>query len=205
MVAPLKKKHTIEQNFFRFNDVCFNFSTNEFSYTEISEIRFVRSRFELKTIGVGSDYSYSIAVEITMNNNEKLKLIEQPTFFSNEKIENIKYIEEFLKNALSKSWDNRVKKYIEQVDRNKFFTYANWIFYINERELHDSQNRKKYSLNSVQLFKNYGSLVIKEKNESFATKFAKITLGKQIFIDTLTNTDVFYALLSHYYNLNWDS
>ena len=205
MVAPLKRKNTIEQNFFRFDDALFYFSVKKYAYEDIEEIRFVRSRFELKTIGVGSDYSYSIAVEITINNNENLKLIEQPTFFSSEKVENIKYIEEFLKNALSKSWENRIQKYIEQVHRNKFFTYANWDFYINEREFYDSQNSKKYSLNSVLLFKNYGSLVLKEKNESFASKFANVALGKQIFIDTLTNTDVFYALLSHYYNLNWDN
>jgi hypothetical protein len=205
MVAPLKRKNTIEQNFFRFDDAFFYFSAKKYLYEDIEEIRFVRSRFELKTIGVGSDYSYSIAVEITINKNEKLKLIEQPTFFSSEKVENIKYIEEFLKNALSKSWENRIQKYIEQVQRNKFFTYANWNFYINDREFYDSQNNKKYSLNSVQLFKNYGTLVLKEKNESFASKFANVALGKQIFIDTLTNTDVFYALLSHYYNLNWEN
>ena len=205
MVAPFKKKHTVEQNFFRFNEASFNFATKEFSYTEINEIRIARSRFELKTIGVGSDYSYSIALELTMKNLEKLKLIEQPTFFSNENINNIKYIESFLDNALKKSWENRVNKYIEQVNKNKCFTYANWIFHTIDKEFYDSLNNKKYSLESVQFFKNFGSLVIKEKNESLLSKFSKITFGKQIFIDTLTNTDVFYALLKHYYNISWDN
>jgi hypothetical protein len=203
MVAPLKKKHTIEQSSFTFNDDYFKYSRNKYSYEDIIELRIVRTRLELRTIGVGSDYSYGIGVEIKMNDNEMLKLIEQPTMFSKEDLENIKYIEEFIEIASHKSWENRVKNYSDQVNKKGYFTYANWNLYIEDEILFDKKTDKEYQLNSINLGKRYGVLVINNKKKSFTDKLIGSISGKEILIDTLTNTDVFFALLKHYFKLSW--
>jgi hypothetical protein len=121
MVAAFRKKNTVEQTFFRFNENFFNYFSNQYLYEDINEIRIARSKFELRVIGVGSDYSYAIATEIKMNNYEILKITEQPTFFSKEDQSKIKYIEEFIAIASKKSLRNRLKKYTEQVELNKYF------------------------------------------------------------------------------------
>ena len=151
MVAPFRKKNTVEQTFFRFNENFFNYFSNQYLYEDINEIRIARSKFELKVIGVGSDYSYAIATEIKMNNYEILKITEQPTFFSKEDLSKIKYIEDFIAIALKKSLRNRLKKYTEQVELNKYFSYSDWFFYVEDRVLFDIKNNKKYQINSINI------------------------------------------------------
>jgi len=204
MVAAFRKKNTVEQTFFHFNENFFNYFSNQYLYEDINEIRIARSKFELRVIGVGSDYSYAIAIEIKMNNYEILKITEQPTFFSKEDQSKIKYIEDFIAIALKKSLRNRLKKYTDQVELNKYFSYSDWFFYVEDRVLFDKKNNKKYQINSINIFKHYGALEIKQKNNSFVNELLQNTFGKPIVIDTLTDTDMFFTLLKHYFQISWE-
>ena len=65
------------------------------------------------------------------------------------------------------------------------------------------ENNKCYYINSINFLKSYGFITIREKNENLILKILRIFFGKKVIINTLIDTDVFFALLKYYFKVSW--
>jgi hypothetical protein len=203
MVAPFKKKNTLEQTGFALVDGGFIYRNKVYRFDDVIETRSFRSVLEHKVILVGSDYHHSVSVIIGVISGEILQITEQPTWLSDSKISSVEYIDNIFAVISQKSWDNRVLKYTKNLDDLGYFEYNGWRFYTKQRKIQDINNNKYYELSSVNLLKSYGFIAVKEKNEGIGSKLIKSVVGRQVGIGTLIDTDVFFALLKHFFGISW--
>ena len=202
MVAAFKKKNTLEQTGFALVDGGFSYCNKDYRFEDVIETRILRSVLEHKIILVGSEHHHSVAIMIGMKSGESLQVTEQPTWLSNSKLSSVEHVENLFSIISQKSWDNRVLKYTKSLDDLGYFEYNGWRFYNNKQKFQDIKNNKYYDLDSINLIKSYGFIAVKEKNEGIGSRFIKSLIGGQIGIGTLIDTDVFFALLKHYFGIS---
>ncbi len=203
MVASFKKKNTLAQTGFALVDGGFTYRNNSYRFEDVIETRLIRSVLEHKVILVGSEYHHSISVMIGVKSGELLQVTEQPTWLSNSKLSSVEYVENIFSVISEKSWDNRVGKYVRNLDDIGYFEYNGWRFYTKQRKIQDVNKNKYYDLSSVNLLKSYGFIAVKDKNEGVGAKLLKNFVGGQVGIGTLTDTDVFFSLLKHFFGISW--
>ena len=205
MVAAFKKKNTLEQTGFALTDDGFTYCNKMYRFEDVVETRIARSVLEHKVILVGSEYHHSVSVVIGVKSGELLQVTEQPTWLSDSKLSSVEYVEKLFAIISQKSWDNRVLKYTKTLNEFGYFEYNRWRFYVKQRKIQDINSNKYYDLSSVNLLKSYGFIAVKEINEGLGAKFFKSLVGGQVGIGTLLDTDVFFALLTHFFNISWSS
>lgn len=204
MVAAFKKKNTLEITGFALVDDGFIYCNKKFRFDDVIETRIFRSVLEHKVILVGSEYHHSVSIIIEVKSGEILQVTEQPTWLSNSKLSSVEHVENLFSVISQRSWDNRVLKYTIHLDDRGYFEYSGWRFYIKQRKIQIIHSNKYYELSSVNLLKSYGFIAVKEKNEGISAKLIKSFVGGgSIGIRTLVDTDVFFALLKHYFNISW--
>lgn len=203
MVAAFKRKNTLEQTGFALTDSGFTYFNKLYRFDEVIETRILRSVLEHKVILVGSDYHHSVSIMIGVKSGELLQVTEQPTWLSDSKLSSVEHVENLFAVISQKSWDNRVQKYTRQVNDVGYYEYNGWRFYPNQRKIQELKNNKYYDLNSVNFLKSYGFIAVKEKNEGLGSKLIKSLVGGQVGIGTLIDTDVFFALLKHFFGISW--
>jgi len=203
MVAALKKKNTLKQTEFALTDGGFTYCNKIYRFEDVIETRIARSVLEHKIILVGSDYHHSISIMIGIKTGEMLQVTEQPTWLSDSKLSSVEYVENLFSVISQKSWDNRVQKYTNQVNDFGYYEYNGWRLYPTHRKIQCLKNNKYYNLNSVTFLKSYGFIAVEEKNEGIGSKLIKSIVGGQVGIGTLIDTDVFFALLKHFFGISW--
>ena len=203
MVAPLRKKNTIEQTGFKLTENGINYRNNFYDFNEVVEVAMLSSVLEHKIIMVGSEYDYSISIVITLKSGEKLQVTEQSTWFSDSRTSIVQSISSSFSIISEKTWNARIQKYMKQVNDKGFFEYNEWCFYPSQKNIKNIQTNKVYELGSVNLLRHSRCILVKEKNISFISKLIQFFIRKDPLIITITDTDVFFKLLHHYFNLNW--
>ncbi|QWV92082.1 hypothetical protein KP004_12715 [Geomonas oryzisoli] len=203
MVAPLKNKNSLDLTGFALVDGGFTYRNKYYKFDDVIETGIARSVLEHKIVLVGSTHHHSVSIRIGMRSGEQLQVTEQPTWLSDSKLSSVEYVENLFQVISKKSWDNRVRKYTNNIDNLGYFEYNGWRFYIKQRKLQDVSNNNYYDLGSVNLFKSYGFIAVKEKNEGLGSKLFKSLVGNQAGIGTLIDSDVFFALLKHFFGISW--
>lgn len=202
MVSPIFKKNTLEQTSFELTDDGFLYRGISYNFDEIRDVKRYRQVLETKYVMVGSDHTHGISIMFEMNSGEKVQLTEQPTLLSSSKIEKVDEIEKIYAIVSEKTFQTRAQKYLDQVSKRGFFEYSGWHFYPDKRKIVDYENRRSYQINSIKMLKSYGYIKIENKVESIGEKISKKIKGS-VGINTLNNTDVFFALLKHFFKLEW--
>jgi hypothetical protein len=200
MVAPLFKKNSLEQTSFELTESGFLYKGKNYYFKDVIEASRLRHVLETKFVMVGSDYTHGISILFLMNSGEKVQLTESPTWFSNSKIDKIEKIEKIFALVSEKTFQNRAKKYLDQVESKGFFEYSGWFFYPKERKIVEAQKNREYQIDSIRLVKSYGWIRVERMKESLGDKLKKKITGN-IGINTILDTDVFYSLLKHFFNL----
>lgn len=203
MVAAFNKKNTLDQTGFALVDGGFKYCNKIYAFDDVIETRIFRSVLEHKVILVGSEYHHSIGIMIGVKSGDLLQVTEQPTWLSDSKLSSVEHVESLFLLISQKSWNNRVNKYTKQVSDVGYYDYNGWRLYPKKREIHCLKNNKHYALSSVKLLKSYGYITVKEENEGIGSKFIKSLVGGQVNISTVIDTDVFFALLKHFFNISW--
>lgn len=203
MVAAFKKKHTLEQTGFALVDGGFTYCDRTYRFEDVTETRIFRSVLEHKVVLVGSEYHHSVSIMIGVKSGELLQVTEQPTWLSDSKLSSVEYVERLFSVISQKSWDNRVQKYTRTVEEHGYFEYNGWRFYTEQRKIQDLAKNKYYDLNSVDLLKSYGFITVRDKHEGLGSKLLKSVVGGQVGFGTLIDTDVFFALLKHFFGISW--
>jgi hypothetical protein len=203
MVAALNKKNTLDQTGFALVDGGFAYRNRTYRFEDVTETRCLRSVLEHKIVLVGSTHHHSVSIIITVKSGEQLQVTEQPTWLSDSKLSSVEYVEKLFSVISQESWENRILKYTNNVMEFGFFDYNGWRFYPKAQKIQNTSNNKYYDLNSVNLGRRYGFITINERNEGLGSKIFKNIVGNPTGIGTLIDSDVFFALLKHYFNIEW--
>ncbi|MCI5115544.1 MAG: hypothetical protein D3921_14005 [Candidatus Electrothrix sp. AW1] len=201
MVAPLKKKNTLEQTGFTLTEEGFTYKGISYHLNDVVEAKIFRHRLETKQIGIGSYFTHSISVIFSMKTGENVQLTEQPTFFSNSKLSKVERIQEIFNVISEKTFKNRLQKYLIQLENQGYFEYSGWHFDPEHSKIINTKTKRAYLINEVKLMKSYGFIEVVESN-GIGSKIRRNIKGK-VGINTLGDGDVFFALLKHLFGLSW--
>ena len=171
------------------------------SFDDVVEVAIFRQRLELRTVLVGSDFKHAISVLFGMRSGEQVRLTESPTAFSSGHPENVEKIQRIFDIVARESFQGRVRKYVAQLEAAGYYEYSGWRFYPAERKLISSKGRA-CPLADVTLLKSYGFIEVRLSAPTFLER-VQISMSSPAGINTIKDTDVFYALLNHYFGLKW--
>lgn len=203
MVAPIIKKNTVEQTGFKLNADGFHYRGLNYLFDEVANISRFRTGLERRYVGMSNgtrDDAISIVFE--MSSGEKVQLTEQPTWLSSSKIAKIAEIERIFKIVSERTYQHRMQKYLDQVKTEGFFHYSGWYFYPDKRKILNVEKGRAYSIDAIDMLISYGWIEVREQAESLGQKISR-KIKTNLGINTLQNTDVFFALLKHFFNLEW--
>ena len=201
MVAALKKKNTIEITAFSLVDGGFSYRGNAYKFDDVILTKMLRIVTEQKVQFVGSAYEHSVSIIIGINSGEMLQVTEQPTWLSDSKLSSVEYVERLFTVICEKSWENRLEKYVTNIRKCGYFEYSGWSFYTSQQKIQDLESNKCYDLHSVKLLTSYGFIEVKELGDGIVAKLIKGLVGRKVGIGTLVDTDVFFSLLKHYFDI----
>lgn len=204
MVAAFKKKNTIEETGFNLVPAGFTYRNRSYKFEDVIETRIFRSVLEHKVVLVGSNYHHSVSVVFLTKSGEELQVTEQPTWLSNSKISSIEHVEKLFSTISQRTWDARVAKYTSQVTDLGYFVYGGWRFYPNERRLMLLKNSKFFEIAEVNFGKRYGFITVREISRGLGAQLLGKLVNTEVGISTLVDTDVFFALLKHYFSISWN-
>lgn len=202
MAAPLTPKNTLKQTGFALSTTGIKYRDNYYPFDEIIETRVARQVTEQRTVLVNSTFHYAISIVAVTKYGDMIQVTEQPTMFSDSKIDNIEFIETQFNEISKRTWDARIKKYLDQVNEKKFFNYGEWRFYINQKVIQHVKTEKNYHIDSCNFFKDGNFITVEEKNTGLGMRFIKSLVAKRIQISIITDRDVFYFLFRHYFGLD---
>lgn len=200
MVAPLFKKNTLGQTNFRFSDDGFFSSGLHYKFDDVIEVRRVRALFTTKQVGYGVvAESHSISIAFQMQSGELVQVTEQPTWFSESKLERVEKLEEIFAIVCAKTFPRRLQRYEQQVQARGFFEYAGWRFYPTDGKLIDVANRRAYAAAQSKFARRFGFVSLTDQRQSAIQQ----RLSKEVGFSTLSDSDVIFELLRKHFGISW--
>lgn len=209
MVAAWSNKYSLDESGFELFEDGFNFGEHFYEFNQIKSITTVRILHGHKILFVGTDYDHSVGISIHIDNGDELKLQEKPTWTSDSNLNNVKKIEEIISFLSAKTLRQRLKKYTDQIDKNKQFEYNGWIFNVSSKSFKCIKSNKVYNLNDSIISKFPLFIELKYKSENKVISVLKRTtenlLGgsKYDAFGIILDSDVILILLKHYFALEW--
>jgi hypothetical protein len=203
MAAPLFKKNTLEQTQFALGVDGFRHRGIQYRFNDVVETRAVRQRFELKIVGVGSEFTHSISIVFVMRSGEHVQVTEGQTWFYSPKLERVKQIHGIFEIVSEKSFGTRLDKYLRQVESRGYFEYSGWTFHPADRKIVNTESKRAYAIDSVTFSREYGFIAIRDTGAGVIAAMRR-SLKKPIGINTLRDADVFFTLLDRFFRLRWN-
>lgn len=209
MIAPLFKKNTLEQTGFSVSDDGFSYRGRSYRLADVVETRSYRVIHQTRHIPLGVTESHDPAFTfvLVMRDGEAVQVTEQSTLLSSSKQERVDQLQATYDFICENTFDQRARKYVVQVEANGFFDYGKWRLAPSQQKFIHVATGKGYSVADLQFIRDYGFIEIVPANEGLVAqalrKSKQEVTGKRLGIGTLSDGDVFYALLSHYFHIKW--
>jgi hypothetical protein len=201
-MAAFFKKNTLEQTRFTLTTEGFAYAGLNYAFADVVETVIYRQVFETKVLLVGSDRDHSISILFVMRTGERVQLTEQPTWLGSSKVDKVERIQEIYNLVSAKTFENRLKKYLDQLKSFGYFEYASWRFYPDQKKVINTETQRAYSSQTSKFMRSYGFIEVISEADGLGARLSQKVKG-QIGITTLHDTDVFFALLKHQFNLTW--
>lgn len=209
MIAPLFKKNTLEQTGFAVSDDGFSYKGRTYKLSDVAETRSYRVIHQTRHIPLGVTESHDPAFSfvLVMRDGEAVQVTEQSTLLSSSKQERVDQLQKSYDFICESTFQQRAQKYITQVEANGYFEYGAWRLSPSQQKIIDTTSGKGYSVSELQFLRSYGFIELVPSNEGLAAKMLRKSKqelsGKRYGIGTLSDGDVFFALLAHYFHLKW--
>ena len=210
MIAPLFKKNTLEQTQFEVLPTGFRYRGLTYEFSDVVETKSYRVVHQTKHIPMGVTTSHDPAMSflLLMKDGEQVQVTEQSTLTSSSSQSRVWQLQKAYDEICAKSFDQRVKKYTDQVEASGFFEYNGWRFFPQQRKVVDTASKKAHAVTENQFLRHYGFIEVVPKQESFGSKLlrkSKQELSGNLYgFGTLVDSDVFFALLAHYFQMRWE-
>jgi len=201
-MVPLFKKNTLEQTGFMLTKNGFVHRGINYSFEEVIQTSSIRQVFETRVVGVGSEYAHSIGILFVMVSGENVQITEQPTWFSTSTLKRVEQIQSIFNFVSEQTFHNRANKYLKQFELQGYFEYSGWIFYPEKMKMVLKEKKLAYSVQTTKFLRNYGYIKVLNESDSIGDKIRN-KFKSDVVINTLIDTDVFFALLKKFFYLEW--
>lgn len=195
MVAPLRKKNTLEQTGFQLVPGGFTHSGRTWRTEDIIETRRMRQA-GASSDGEGLDV---IAISFQMKSGDLLKVYETPTWTSDSQQYRVAKIESMFAELSRDSFNARLARYVQQLEEHGYFDYNGWRFFPSRTSLKDVNSGRTYPLKDYSLSFDGLNVILNEKHPSLGAKllksFATAMTGKVTGFTTMIDPDVIFGLL----------
>ncbi len=204
MVAPLANKNSLEKTGFKLANDGFVYHGSSYKFDNVIQTKYIRTVFQRKQPGFGVlSTLHGIAFELLMNTGQEIKVIDQPTWTSGNTLADVEHVQKIFDEISQKSWNIRVQKYENQIKERGYYSYAGWDFYPKEKKIFHVKTNKPYFINTTNFSREFGFVHVASKDEGIGAKLLKKVVGSR-GIDTIIDTDVFFALFKHYFGIQWN-
>lgn len=194
-----KKERHLE---FSFLDNGFLWEDREYRFANVLSIRFARARHDVHTIGMGVTSSvHQASLIIDMNNGEEVKIKEGVKFLRSTSEKIVDHISDIYIAISHKTFDQRIQRYIQEINMDTYFDYNGWRFHPAARYIELISSNERYYVDKCSFLKSYGFIQIKQ-HLSLIKKILEWP-PREIGINTTTDTDVIFPLLRMYFGLSW--
>ena len=158
-------------------------------------------------MGVSTEHDPAIGFVVYTKDGETIQVSEKSTLLSSSKEARIDLLAHAVDEISEKTFQQRVQKYVDQVQRGGQFQYAGWRFFPGQQKVVDPKVTP-YGIAQTEFLRGFGYLQVVSRSEGGALKFLRkakdgFTGNVSNAINTIEDTDAFYALLSHYFQLKW--
>lgn len=209
MIAPLFKKNTIEQTGFVVVDDGFSYKGRTYKLADVVETRSYRVIHQTRHIplGVTASHDPAFSFVLIMRDGEAVQVTEQSTLLSSSKQDRVDDLQKSYDFICEKTFQQRAQKYVTQIEANGYFEYGAWRLSASQQKIIDTTSGKGYSVSELKFLRNYGFIELVPFNEGLVAKALRKSKqelsGKRCGIGTLSDGDVFFAMLAHYFHLKW--
>lgn len=209
MIAPLFKKNTLEQTGFVVVNDGFSYKGRTYKLADVVETRSYRVIHQTRHIPLGVTESHNPAFSfvLIMRDGEAVQVTEQSTLLSSSKQDRVDQLQKSYDFICQSTFQHRAQKYVTQIEANGYFDYGAWRLSTSQQKIIDTTSGKGYSVSELQFLRSYGFIELVPSNEGLVAKALRKSKqelsGNRFGIGTLSDGDVFFALLAHYFHLNW--
>lgn len=209
MIAPIFKRNTLEQTGFAVGNDGFMFKGRKYKLDDVAETRSYRVIHQTLHVpmGVTERHDPAFSFILIMRDGETVQVTEQSTWLSSSKQERVDQLQQAFDFISQKTFQQRVRKYTAQVDAYGYFDYGKWRLTPSQQKIIDTDSGRDYAASDLQFLKGYGFIELVPTNEGLVAKTLRKSkqelIGKRYGIETLSDGDVFFALLAHYFRLQW--
>jgi hypothetical protein len=204
MLPALINKNSLEKTGFQLTPTGFVVRGGEYSFRDVVSVRSTRI-----VPGV-SEAAAKPAITLTVSTSDghKVNVAERPTWTSSSRRNLVDYLEGAFEEICEQTFDHRAQRYVDQVARLGFFDYAGWRFFPSQRSVLDMRTGASFAVSRTEFRQQNESLQLVDRDEGEFRQWLR--LAKEALlrkpshtINTSEDTDVFHALLSHYFHLRW--
>ena len=209
MIAPLFKKNSLEQTGFAVSDDGFSYKGRTYSFAEVAETRSYRVIHHTRHVplGITSSHNPVFSFVLLMRDGETVQVTEQSTLLSSSRQERVDQLQQSYDFICEKTFQQRALKYIDQIEANGYFEYGGWRLSPSQQKIIDTTSGKAYPVSELQFLRGYGFIELVPSNEGLVAKALRKSKrefsGSRYGIGTLSDGDVFFTLLAHYFHLKW--
>ena len=181
-----------------------------FDFHEIVSVKFHRAHTTQYIYWTKASKCNSASMTVRLSNNRPIKIsFNESYFFIGANVNKKEWIEK-LTNTYTElcraTFDMRLKRFEEQLDKFGFFVYDGARFTPEESTV--ICKGKKFNVGRDQIFKSYGSLDFVKHEQTFIERSKRKVIEETVpfllpRISTLTDTDVLFYLLRTRFGLAW--
>ncbi|MDD2761735.1 MAG: hypothetical protein PHH11_15765 [Methylomonas sp.] len=208
MVAPLKRKNTIEQTGFMLTSSGFKYAGRHYTDADVLAIRSYRVIHRTHYVMIATyEHDPAISFILTLKDGTEAQVTEQSTWTYSSKQDRVNRLQADLDEICKRTFNQRVRKYTAQLESLGFYQYGVWRFFPQQQRFSDTTSGRTFTVSETKLLLHYGFVEVQERSEGLAAKLFRRakeeTVGGRYGIPTLEDGDVFFALLDHFFHIRW--
>jgi hypothetical protein len=171
--------------------------------SSIAHLRFARMEVTTYMVPVKLGTEGSVGLVIEFTNGDQLYFREKPGWVLTSSQHKIDGIIELYDHLARSTYEQRLNAYLQELEQRGYFDYSGHQFHAATRSIRVGD--RHLTSENTEFLRHYNYIELKPKQEGFLRKAQmKVWGGKVQSVDVLTDTDVFFALLAHFYGLRWN-
>lgn len=179
-----------------------HYKETPYPFSEITHLRFARTNLTTYMVPVKLGTEGSAALIIEFTSGEQIKFVEKPGWFLTSEQSRIDGIVALYVHLSKATFQSRLNKYLSDADQRGYFVYSGYMFYLSRRVI--VLDKREFSTENTNFMRANNYIELQPKNYGLMHKLKREIWSTKIDgIDTLTDTDVIFVILEHFYGLRW--
>lgn len=173
-----------------------------YPFSEIAHLRFARMNLTTYMVPVKLGTEGSAALIIEFMSGEQIKFVEKPGWFLTSEQQKIDGIVDLYIHLSKATFQARLDKYLSAANQRGYFVYSGYKFFPSRRVI--AIEGREFTSENTDFMRAYNYIELRPKNFGLLHKLKReLWSSKFDAVDTLTDTDVIFAIFDQFYGLRW--